>query len=80
MSPFQTPSSATYDQTTRGRGTHDTERLEQDITTAYTHQLLYAHKQTRALILMSFLVTFATIRFITHAIRAGRWHTVLHNV
>ena len=56
------------------------ERLGHDIGFAYTEHVLDAQKQPQALILVSFLVTFATVRVITHAIRAGRWKRVFHNV
>ena len=58
----------------------DIGRLGHDLATAYTHHILDAGKQPQAIMLVSFLVTFATVRVITHAIRAGRWHRVLHNV
>jgi hypothetical protein len=58
----------------------DIERLGGDIASSYTHHILDEHKQPQALILVAFLVTFTIVRIITHAIRAGRWTRIFHNV
>jgi len=47
---------------------------------AYRHEIVDADKQPQFFMLLSFLVTFATVRFITHSIRAGRYKRVFRNV
>ena len=58
----------------------DLEQLGGDIAASYTRHILERDKQPQALILVTFLVAFTIVRIITHAIRAGRWKGVLHNV
>lgn len=58
----------------------DLERFGHDLSAAYTRHILDAGKQPQALILISFLLTFAAVRFITHSIRAGRFASVFHNM
>ncbi|MCA9832672.1 MAG: hypothetical protein KC435_01880 [Thermomicrobiales bacterium] len=55
-------------------------RLLNDIAESYQRNILDAHKQPQALILVSFLLTFLLVRFITHSIRAGRFTHIFHNV
>jgi hypothetical protein len=56
------------------------DRFARDISNSYQRHIIDADKQSQALVLASFLVTFLTVRLITHAIRAGRWRRVLRNV
>lgn len=58
----------------------DVGRLGSDIARAYESHVLDEGKQPQAFILLAFLITFATVRIITHAIRAGRWRRVFHNI
>ena len=55
-------------------------RFAQDVGDAYDRHIVDAGKEAQAVILASFLVTFITVRLITHAIRAGRFRRVLHNL
>ena len=55
-------------------------RFARDVGDAYDHHIVDAGKEAQAVILASFLVTFITVRLITHAIRAGRFRRVLHNL
>lgn len=55
-------------------------RFFQDISEAYQKHILDADKQPQALILISFLLTFLLVRFITHSIRDGRFTHIFHNV
>lgn len=59
---------------------HALERLIHDISYAYGRDIVDAHKQPQAFMLISFLVTFIVARFITHSIRANRFHRVFHNL
>ncbi len=56
------------------------EELTTGVVNAYRHEIVDADKQPQLFMLVSFLVTFATVRFITHAIRAGRYKRVFRNV
>jgi len=56
------------------------ETLTTGVRDAYQHEIIDADKQPQFFMLVSFLVTFATVRFITHAIRAGRYKRVFRNV
>jgi hypothetical protein len=56
------------------------ERFWHGVTDAYRIGIVEAGKEAQLVILISFLVTFATVRIITHAIRAGRWTGLFHNV
>jgi hypothetical protein len=56
------------------------ERLGDDIQRAYQHEIVDPGKQPQWFLLVSFLLTFALVRFITHSIRAGRFRRVFHNV
>jgi hypothetical protein len=47
---------------------------------AYRHEIVDAGKQPQMFILLAFLLTFGTVRFITHSIRAGRYKRVFRNV
>ena len=51
-----------------------------DIQRAYARQITDEGKEAQAVILLTYLVTFLTVRFITHAIRDGKYHRVLRNV
>lgn len=51
-----------------------------DVSDAYQRHIVDEHKQLALLILVAFLLTFTAVRLITHAIRAGRFHRVLHNL
>jgi len=48
------------------------DRVWSDVGRAYRHHIVDAGKEQTFWILIAFLVTFATVRLITHAIRAGR--------
>lgn len=54
--------------------------LPGDIVDLYQRHIVATDKQSQALVLVSFLVTFSIVRVITHAIRAGRLRRVLRNV
>jgi hypothetical protein len=56
------------------------DRFWSDVADAYQRGIVDAGKEAQLVILISFLLTFATVRIITHAIRAGRWTRVFHNV
>jgi len=56
------------------------DRFWGDVATAYGSHIVDAGKEAQLVILVSFLVTFAAVRVITHAIRAGRWRRVFHNL
>lgn len=56
------------------------DRLFSDIGRLYQHHIVEAGKQSQMLVLASFLVTFALVRLITHAIRSGRFRHVFRNV
>lgn len=47
---------------------------------AYQLGIVDAGKEAQLTILVSFLFTFAVVRFITHAIRAGRLTRLFHNM
>lgn len=51
-----------------------------DVGNLYDRHIVDTGKQSQALILVSFLLTFTIVRLITHAIRAGRFRRVFHNV
>jgi len=54
------------------------DRFTHDIATAYDRHIEAAGKEAQFIILLAFLVTFAIVRLITHAIRRGRFG--LHNI
>jgi len=56
------------------------ERFFRDVGHLYHHHIVETGKQSQMLVLVSFLVTFTLVRLITHAIRAGRFRSVFHNV
>lgn len=56
------------------------DRFWTDLGDAYQSGIVDAGKEAQLVILVSFLLTFATVRIITHAIRAGRWTRLFHNV
>lgn len=58
----------------------DFPRFARDLSRGYQHHILNDGKQLQFFILITFLVTFVAVRIITHAIRAGRWRRVFHNV
>lgn len=58
----------------------DTEHLFRDIGRLYQRHIVDADKQSQMLVLVSFLVTFALVRLITHAIRDDRFQHLFHNV
>lgn len=59
---------------------HHLERFGHDIARGYQHHIVDEHKVLQMLILITFLITFVCVRFITHAIRAGRYRRVFRNV
>ncbi len=56
------------------------DRFIHDLTDGYQRHIIDEGKQLQLLILVTFLLTFTAVRVITHAIRAGRWRTVFHNL
>jgi hypothetical protein len=56
------------------------ERFGGDLQEAYRVEIVDADKQPQFFILLSFLVTFGLVRFITHSIRAGRFKRVFRNM
>lgn len=56
------------------------DRLLDDVQRAYSSQIVAEGKEAQAVILIVYVVTFLTVRFITHSIRAGRFRRVLRNV
>ncbi len=58
----------------------DLGRFGDDVATGYHRHIVEVHHQPQLFLLVAFLVTFATVRIMTHAIRAGRWKRVLRNV
>jgi len=51
-----------------------------DIGTAYTHDILDEGKQPAFFMFVAFLLTFATVRYITYSIRAGKHRRLFHNM
>jgi hypothetical protein len=49
------------------------QRAGSDISEVYQYEIVDPHKQPQLVLLVSFLVTFAVVRFVTHSIRAGRF-------
>ncbi len=58
----------------------DLSRLGDDLARGYERHIVDDGKQLQLLILVTFLLTFTAVRVITHAIRAGRWRRVFHNL
>lgn len=58
----------------------DLGRFGDDVATGYHRHIVEVQHQPQLFLLVAFLVTFATVRIMTHAIRAGRWKRVLRNV
>ncbi len=58
----------------------DLDRFAADVAAAYDRHVVAAGKEAQAVILASFLLTFLLVRFVTHSIRAGRFHRVLRNI
>ncbi|HEV2529259.1 MAG TPA: hypothetical protein VGT61_12510 [Thermomicrobiales bacterium] len=56
------------------------DRFIHDIADGYQRHIIDEGKQLQLLILATFLLTFTAVRIITHAIRAGRWRRVFHNL
>lgn len=55
-------------------------RFWHDISHGYERHIIDEGKSLQVVILVVFLLTFITVRVITHAIRAGRWTKVFHNL
>ena len=51
-----------------------------DIADIYRTEIVAAGKEAQLVVLVSFLVTFATVRFITHSIRDHRFRWLFHNL
>lgn len=58
----------------------DLTRFGDDLAHSYDRHIVDDGKQLQLLILATFLLTFTIVRIITHAIRAGRWRRVFHNL
>lgn len=58
----------------------DRDRFWHDVSASYHHRILDHDKQAQFFILAAFLVTFITVRAITHLIRGGHLKRVFHNV
>jgi hypothetical protein len=58
----------------------DGDRFWHDVSTSYQHHILDQDKQAQFFILAAFLITFTTVRVITHLIRGGHLTHVFHNV
>jgi hypothetical protein len=58
----------------------DLGRFADDVARSYDRRIVDTGKENQMTILFSFLVTFVIVRIVTHAIRAGRWRRVLHNL
>jgi len=58
----------------------DPGRFADDIANGYQRHIVEMHRQPQFLLLVSFLLTFACVRIITHAIRAGRWRWLFRNL
>lgn len=58
----------------------DLDRFLRDVDAVYERHVVVVGKEAQAVILVSFLVTFLVVRFVTHSIRAGRYRRVLRNV
>ena len=56
------------------------QRAGSDISEVYQYEIVDPHKQPQLVLLVSFLVTFAVVRFVTHSIRAGRFTWLFRNV
>ncbi len=56
------------------------DRFFDDVQRAYETQIVADGKEAQAVILLVYVVTFVTVRFITHAIRDDKFHRILHNV
>ncbi len=56
------------------------ERLIDDVQRAYERQILDEGKEAQVVILVTYVVTFLTVRFITHSIRDGKYRRVFRNV
>lgn len=55
-------------------------RFFADLDAAYMHRIVGEDKQPALVMLLAFLVTFATVRYITYSIRAGRHRKLFHNM
>jgi len=58
----------------------DFESLTHDVSAAYDKDIVEAGKEAQLVILVTFVVTFALVRLITHSIRADRFKHLLRNV
>lgn len=56
------------------------DRLIDDVQRAYTNHVLNEGKEAQAVILLTYVLTFVAVRFITHAIRDGKYRRVFRNV
>jgi len=56
------------------------EPLIDDVQRAYERRILHEGKEAQAVILVTYVVTFLAVRFITHAIRDGKYRRLFRNV
>lgn len=56
------------------------DRFVHDVTTSYDRHIVADGKEAQAVILIAFLATFLTVRFVTHAIRDDCLKWLFHNV
>jgi hypothetical protein len=56
------------------------ESFWQGLAATYQREIVVAGKEAQLVVLVSFLVTFAIVRFITHSIRDQRFRRLFHNV
>jgi hypothetical protein len=56
------------------------DRFFRDVSHAYTVNILDRGKEAQAVILVTFLLTFIAVRFITHSIRDDRFKRIFHNM
>lgn len=50
------------------------------VAAVYQRHVVGEGKEAQAIILVAFLLTFSTVRLVTHAIRAGRFRRLFHNI
>lgn len=56
------------------------DRFLSDLDAAYVHRIVDEGKQPALVMLLAFLLTFATVRYITYSIRDGRHRRLFHNM
>lgn len=56
------------------------ERLIDDVQRAYDRQILQEGKEAQVVILFAYVITFLAVRFITHAIRDGKYRRIFRNL